>query len=251
MGNKETGSRRYTLCSFLMVLAAWKILTFFFPPLVVPTIGSVAACILDIFTDVKFLKMIGLTAVRLAMGLSLGVALGLGAGISMGNSRLLRGLLSPLISLLQTVPPVSWVVLALVWFGFNGRPAIFIVVTSTVPVIAIHVSEGIRNVDQRLLEMARVYGFSEKKKLLHVVFPSILPYFASAFRVALGGGWKVAVMGEVLTTSDGIGGMIKVARLNIEPEQIIAWSVVIVALFYGSDFLLDRLPFGRKGGPQC
>jgi NitT/TauT family transport system ATP-binding protein len=52
--------------------------------------------------------------------------------------------------------------------------------------------------------------------------------------VALGSSWKIAVMGEVFTTSDGIGGMIKLARLNVEPENIIAWSIVVVMLFYVS-----------------
>lgn len=236
----------YGICAFLFVMAVWNLLTLYFPPMVVPRIGSVASCLLTISTSMKLRGMILLTVGRLAAGLSMGVALGLAIGVLMGNFRHIRGILMPLIGVLQTVPPVSWVVLALVWLGFNGKPVIFIVVTTTLPVIAIHVSEGIQNVDPGLLEMARLYRFSVKKQFLHVVFPSILPYFSSAFRVALGSGWKIAVMGEVLTTSDGIGGMVKLARLNIEPESIIAWSVVIVVLFYASDFILARLAFIGK-----
>ena len=40
----------------------------------------------------------------------------------------------------------------------------------------------------------------------------------------MGGGWKLAVMGEVLTTNSGIGGAITTARLNIQPDAIIAWA---------------------------
>ena len=39
-------------------------------------------------------------------------------------------------------------------------------------------------------------------------------------------------MGEVLTTTSGIGGQIMTARLNIEPETVIAWTVIVVGLYY-------------------
>ncbi len=242
----STKSKTDKLWALLIILGSWKLLTLIFPPLVVPTIGSVVSSLFDIITSPKLLWMIIITMARLLGGLVIGVTIGMLIGILMGYFIRFKGIVSPLLGILQTVPPVSWVVLALVWFGFNGKPAVFIVITATMPVIAINVCEGIAHIDKALIQMAQLYHFSEKNKLLHIVFPSIKPYFTSAFKVALGSGWKIAVMGEVLTTSDGIGGMIKLARLNIEPENIIAWSVVVVVLFYLSDFILGILFRGEK-----
>jgi len=232
--------------AMLIVLAAWKLLTFIFSPLVVPTIGSVVLELVEIFTTASLYKMIGITIVRLMVGLSIGIIIGLIIGIIMGHFKRIKGIIIPIIGIMQTVPPVAWVVLALVWFGFNGKPAIFIVIISSIPIISIQVCEGIERIDQRLIQMAYVYQFSKKKKLLHIVLPSIAPNFKTSFQVALGSGWKIAVMGEVLTTSDGIGGMIKLARLNIEPENIIAWSIIIVMLFYLSDLLIYKIFFRRE-----
>lgn len=53
-------------------------------------------------------------------------------------------------------------------------------------------------------------------------------------------------MGEVLTTTTGIGGKIVEARLNIEPDLIIAWSVILVALCWASQKLISLLIM-RKG----
>lgn len=246
--------KKSSLWDFLLamgiILVLWQVLTLFFPPLVLPGIKSVILKLREIFTTPAFYKMIGLTMERMVFGLFIGVAAGLFLGILMGAVGRLRRLFMPMIGILQTVPPVSWVVLALVWFGFNGRPVVFIIVVSTIPVIAISVCEGFTRIDSKLLQMAFLYRFSHKKTLRHVIFPSITPYFQSAFRIALGAGWKIAVMGEVLTTSDGIGGMIKLARLNIEPDSIIAWSAVIVGLFYLSDFFIDRF-FRGKGNPHA
>lgn len=241
---KPKGMDRFL--SLVLIFGSWKLLTLFFSPLVVPTIGSVFVKLYEIITTSALYEMIAITMVRLIFGLTIGVALGLVLGILMGYFPHFKGIVAPMIGILQTVPPVSWVVLALVWFGFNGKPAIFIVITSSLPVIAINVCEGIRHIDANLLQMAQIYHFSEKKKLRHIVLPSISPYFKSSFQVALGHCWKITVMGEVLTTNDGIGGMIKLSRLNIEPEAIIAWSVIVVLLFYLSDFLISTLFFRRE-----
>ncbi|PIE53845.1 MAG: ABC transporter permease [Dethiosulfovibrio peptidovorans] len=229
-----------------IVFGSWFLLNLFFSPLVVPTMGSVWSELCRIATTPDLYGMIVVTAIRLGIGLVIGLIIGVILGIAMGFSRHLGGILSPIVGLFQTVPPVAWVVLALVWFGFNGKPAIFIVLTATVPVISINVRQGIDQIDHGLLEMAQLYAFSRRKILRHVVLPSVAPYFSSGFRIALGTGWKIAVMGEVLTTNDGIGGMIKNARLNVEPEAIVAWSVVVVGLYYLSDwsshFILPRRP---------
>ncbi|WP_409968907.1 ABC transporter permease [Bengtsoniella intestinalis] len=240
----------YTLLSYSLILLVWQGLTLYFPPLVVPPISAVASTLGEILASSKLQSMIVLTTQRLLIGLSIGVVIGLITGIAMGLRPFFKGVLSPIIHLFQTVPPVAWVVLALVWFGFNSKPVVFIVVTTTAPIIAINVCQGILSMDKSLLQMAQLYCFSQRKTFFHVVLPSITPYFRSAFELALGSGWKIAVMGEVLTTSDGIGGMIKTARLNVEPESVIAWSVVIVVLFHLSDWLMKlRLP--RKRGKPC
>ena len=100
--------------------------------------------------------------------------------------------------------------------------------TATVPTVVINLSHGVRGVDRQLLEMACLYRFSRWKTLRHVTLPSIRPYFNSALEIVIGGGWKLAVMGEVLTTNSGIGGAITSARLNVQPDAIIAWSFLLV-----------------------
>ena len=72
--------------------------------------------------------------------------------------------------------------------------------------VVVNLSEGVRNVDPKLLEMAHCYRFSRAKVLRHIILPSVKPYFRSALKISTGAAWKIVVMGEVLTTSTGIGG---------------------------------------------
>ena len=194
-----------------LLLAVWQLASLHFSPLVVPPISSVRERLL---------------------------------------SRSVEDIGMPFIHVLQSVPPVCWVVLALVWFGFNGRPCVFIVAAATIPTVVINLCHGVRSVDRDLLEMARLYRFSRWKTLRHITLPSIRPYFRSALEIVIGGGWKLAVMGEVLTTSSGIGGAITTARLNIEPDAIIAWSILLVLGCFATQKLL-RILFCRKETRPC
>ncbi|MCR4629487.1 MAG: ABC transporter permease [Clostridium sp.] len=234
------------LAGILLFLGIWQLLTLRFPPLVLPTIPQVIRQLAAIISGKKFLPTVSLTVMRFLIGLAVGVTAGTLLGILFGLSKRIEDMFSPLVSMLQAVPPVCWVVLALVWFGFNGKPCVFIVATASIPPMVLNISKGIHSIDPELLEMARLYRFSRRKTLEHVVLPSIRPYFLSALSIVIGGGWKLVVMGEVLTTSTGMGGAITTARLNIEPDVIIAWAVILVVLCFVSEALMKLLM--RKGG---
>ena len=197
-----------------LLLGVWQLASLCFSPLVLPPVPQVAGTLAWLIREPDFWPTVGTTLLRLALGLGIGIAVGSILGLLFGLCPKLEDVGAPFIHVLQSVPPVCWVVLALVWFGFNGWPCVFIVAASTIPTVVINLSHGVRGVDPELLEMARLYRFSRRKVLLHVTLPSIRPYFLSALEIVVGGGWKLAVMGEVLTTNSGIGGAITTARLN-------------------------------------
>ena len=233
-----------------LLLGVWQLASLCFSPLVLPPVPQVAGTLAWLIREPDFWPTVGTTLLRLALGLGIGIAVGSILGLLFGLCPKLEDVGAPFIHVLQSVPPVCWVVLALVWFGFNGWPCVFIVAASTIPTVVINLSHGVRGVDPELLEMARLYRFSRRKVLLHVTLPSIRPYFLSALEIVVGGGWKLAVMGEVLTTNSGIGGAITTARLNIQPDAIIAWAFLLVAGCFITQKLVCLL-LSRRGGAPC
>ena len=236
------------LIGVLILLGLWQFSTLFFSPMVVPPIQTVAVRLVEIVGDSTFFPTVLTTLLRLLAGLAIGLGIGLLMGLLFGLCKPVENLFSPVIRVLQSVPPVCWVVLALVWFGFNGKPCVFIVATATIPTVVINLCNGVRNIDPDLLEMAKLYRFSRWKVFRHVIFPSVRPYFRSALEIVIGGSWKLVVMGEVLTTSSGIGGMITTARLNIEPDAIIAWALLLVIFCYITQKLIQLILFHRRFG---
>lgn len=237
---------KYRIAAAVLVLSVWWGMSRLYSPLIVPPIGMVAEKIGEILTSAKMWKEIGSTVLRLVWGLGIGLALGCLTGILGGLCRPFKETWKPILGIIQVVPPIAWLILAIIWFGYNGRASIFIVVMAVLPTVFICISDGIAAIDRRLLEMGTVFAFPLWKKLRYILLPSIAPHFFSGLKISLGTACKTVVMGEVLTTTSGIGGQIMTARLNIEPETVIAWTVIIVGIYYLA-VLLGRLgAYGKR-----
>ncbi len=236
---------KYKILSIITLLTLWGLLSNRYSSIIVPDFKDVVRALTSIFTEKKYQSEIFLTIKRLIIALEISISLGMVLGIICGYSIKIKNFIMPYINIMQSVPPISWLVLALIWFGLNGKASIFIAVISTLPLVMINIIEGVNNIDKDLVEMGNMYNFSRKKMILKIVVPSIIPYFEAGLKIAVGSACKIIVMGEVLSTSSGIGGQLTNARLNIETEYIFAWTIVIILLFYITNKIISYI-FDKK-----
>ena len=220
------------ILSFLLIIIFWFILSKIYPPVVVPSVSQVWESIKVILLDTTLVKEILTTIIRLFIGFCFGLIFSMIFSILITHSKFLGGIFYPIIEFLQVVPPISWLILAILWLGLNGKPAILIVSISIFCIMTISLVNSINNIDKKLLEVANVFHLTKFKKWKYIIVPSLYPAFETALIVCLGTAVKLVVMAEVLTIDSGIGGQITNARLNIETEMVIAWSVIIVGIYF-------------------
>ncbi len=245
-------SIRNKLISIAAIFLIWWVLSLIYPPIVIPKISAVFTSIVEILTSSKLWLEIGKTFSRLCWGLFFGITFGLLVGFFCGINKTFREISKNFIRILQVIPPVSILILTIIWLGYNGKPAIAIAAIAVFPTIVICVQDAILGLDKNLLEMARVFKFSRRQKIQKIIWPSIKPQFYSGLKISVGAASKTVVMGEVLTTVTGIGGQIVTARLNIESEKIIAWTVVSVGMYWIFDRIISLI-FKPKRifNPKC
>lgn len=146
--------------------------------------------------------------------------------------------LSPFISMLQTIPNISWILLAIIWFGLNSKIVIFTIFISILPIFVINSREGINNTSKEYLEMAAVYQLKPLTIFTKIYIYSIKPYLRSAAVITGERAWKIGAMAELLSLDTGIGAGLYWARNNLQTERIFAWTIVLVVLgFASSQFL--------------
>jgi len=238
-------TKKYNLISFLIVMTVWWIGSKTFSPLVVPSIPMVGDSILKILSSPALRFQILLTLGRLLITLIIANFVGFVVGYFAGINEIFRKILKPMLSVLQVTPPVAVLIIAIMWFGFNGKPAVAISVLAILPTIIISVQEGILNIDKKLIQMGKTFKLSKESIFKDIIIPSISPHITSGWKISLGAACKTIVMGEVLTTTTGIGGNISEARMNLESEGVVAWTIITIVLFGLIDLFVKILL--RKG----
>jgi len=179
----------------------------------------------------------GLTTLRALQGFMLaaafGAVVGAIAGYSAGTLRVVR----PVVTVLLGVPPIAWIVLAMIWFGSSTGTILVTILIAAFPLTLVGVAEGVMNRDRRLEVMARAYGAGPLMRFRTLALPHLAGYLFPALVITLGTAFKVAVMAELLANAGGIGGALAQSRANLDVAQAMAWIVLsvgaLIAVEYG------------------
>lgn len=183
-------------------------------------------------------EALGVTLIHAAGGAAIAVALGFAFGLGGGLLRPLGALLSPSITAILGIPPVAWIVLALLWFGAGLFGPLFTVVIATMPIIFIATVHGVRARDPNLQEMAQIFRLSAPTRFWRILLPALRVHIAPALSTVLALSWKVALTAELLGDGSGIGGRLATARAYLDLPQTMAWIVLVVVFVLITDGLL-------------
>ena len=159
-------------------------------------------------------------------------------------------LFNPLIGVMRTIPVMSIIVIALMWFSDTNVP-IFVAFLMCFPIIWTNTVAGIKNTDIKLLQMCKVYNIKKIRIIKSVYLYSALPYIKAGMISALGIGWKVTSAAEVLSLPKySIGRFLYDSKVYLEIPDLFAWTIVIVLLSFLFEKILKNL-FFLSGQYDC
>ncbi len=221
-----------------LLVAAWLLASLRYTPLLLPSPGETLAALGDLAREGKLAGAVADTGSRTLMGLAWAVLAGGTLGLLAGLTPVVRGVAWPVVSVLQGVPPIAWIVLTLIWFGTGGRPVTFTVAVVTLPIVFLAMVEGVRSSDRELADMAKNFGASPWVTLTDIYIPQVISYAFPAVITAAAVGWKAGVMAEVLGAQDGIGSRLALARVNLDMPTAMAWVLAMVIILLAFEYLV-------------
>lgn len=206
-------------------------------PLLLPTPAEVFARLFSLLPQGAFwLTLLG-TLGRTLLSYVLGVAFAVLLGALCCRYRLADLLISPMLSAVRATPVTSFIVLALVWLS-SSRVPVLTGFLMTLPVVFSALTQAVREIDPRLLEVARVFGYGKVGTLRHVVVPAVLPAVVESCLAAIGLCWKAVVAAEVIGVPKmAVGSRLYEAKIYLETDSLLAWTLTIVLL----SVLLEKL----------
>ena len=227
---------------FAFYLTVWAVLARLVnQELLLPSPGAVLCRLLSLLPQAAFWQTLLATLLRTAQVYLLGLAAAILLAGLCCRFRAMELLLSPLLSAVRATPVTSFIVLALVWLS-SPRVPVLTGFLMTLPVVYSALVQAIRAIDPKLLEMARMYRLGRRRTLAHVIVPSVLPAFAQSCLAAIGLCWKAVVAAEVIgVPKRAVGSRIYEAKIYLETDSLLAWTLTIILLSVLLEALLRHL----------
>ena len=217
-------------------LAAWMLVAALVAqPLILPGPGAVVAALLRLVCDGGTWAILAGSGARILGGLALAaVCGGVLAGVS-SRSRAFARLVAPALSFVKATPVACVVVLLLIWLG-PARVSIAAVFLMALPGVYFSLAEGLAQVNGSLEEMFRLHGVRGWRLFCAHTWREVLPFVLSCARAVIGMGWKAGVAAELIGMAVGtVGERIYQAKLLIETADLLAWTVLVVAVSWACE----------------
>ncbi|CCN84593.1 putative ABC-type nitrate/sulfonate/bicarbonate transport system, permease component [Vibrio nigripulchritudo SFn27] len=232
------------LASILVFFALWDFGNQVYGDFILPSPQASLEKLFELFQQEMATEYLWVTTYRALIGFGISIVVGSLLGTLAGLSATISIAVRPLATILIGIPPIAWIVLALLWFGAGDSTPIFTVTVTTLPITFAAGVQGARTLDPKLNEMAQSFGASRWMIFYDVHLPHILSYLFPSWVTALGTSWKVVVMAELLSSNTGVGAGLAAARVNIDTPATMAWIVAIVTVLLIAEYAVFE-PFKR------
>jgi sulfonate transport system permease protein len=175
---------------------------------------------------------------RVSVGLFIGVTIGVQFALIVGLSRIGDDVVDPVMQMLRTLPYLGLTPLLILWFGIGESPKIALVAFASAFPVYMTLLGGIRSVDPKLIEAARIFGLRRWETIRDVILPGSLAPALVGLRYSLGAAWLSLVVSEQINADRGIGFLIMDARDFLRTDIIIVGLLIYAILGLMTDAIV-------------
>ena len=227
----------------LILLAAWEIAarTGVLPERVLAAPSQILATMGELIVSGEIGSNVIVSLRRVLIGLAISLSLGSALALVAGLSRRGEVAVDSPMQMARTLPFLGLVPLFILWFGIGEVTKIALIAFATTFPMYLTLYSGIRSIDSKLVEAARLFGLSYPQLIVHVILPGALPSFLVGLRYSLGVSWLSLVAVEQINATAGLGYLINNARDFMRTDIIVVCLLVYSFLGLATDFLVRAI----------
>jgi ABC-type nitrate/sulfonate/bicarbonate transport system permease component len=249
--NKVIIFARYTLCTFAsiaLVFAVWYIVAqwgIHVRGVPFPTPEQTISRLLSLIQGESLygktiFDHLYASLVRWCAGFGIAVFMGILMGMFLGSSEMLHRTVMPAVYIVQLIPGLAWIPIALLIFGLGNTSTVFMIAATAFAPIVINTSGGIRSAPAVYVRAARMMGAGKSTIILRVMLPAAALSIINGLRIGLANGWRVLIAAEmVVGVGLGLGYSIIQARWSLDFEAAFV-SIVVICII---GLLIEKMLF--------
>ncbi|KOS27415.1 sulfonate ABC transporter permease [Bacillus anthracis] len=227
----------------IIILIIWQLAGVFglVSKTVLPTPLDIFVAFQELIKTGELFGHLSISVFRAAAGFFIGGSLGIILGTIVGFSTRSEQYLDPSVQMLRTVPHLAVAPLFVLWFGFGETSKVLLIADGAFFPLYVNAFLGIRGVDSKLFDVARVLEFSKRKLITKLILPATLPNLLLGALLSLGFAWVSLVVAELMGSTEGIGYMIMDARQFSNTDIVFVGIIIFAFVGKFSDSLVRLL----------
>jgi NitT/TauT family transport system permease protein len=176
--------------------------------LLLPTFIATAQALVEGISSGELIDKVAISLSVLLQGYAIGVLAAFILTTLAVSTQLGRDLLDTLTSMLNPLPAIALLPLALLWFGIGRGSLVFVLVHSVLWPMALNTYAGFQGVPETLRMAGRNYGLRGIPYVLQILVPAALPAILSGLKIGWAFAWRTLIAAElVFGASSGKGGL--------------------------------------------
>lgn len=226
-----------------------------FPTLVFPSLSDIGESFVKGFRDDSLMTYTLYSMSLIVKGLVIGIVLAFIFSSIAVVSRIFHAIYNLVVSIMDLLPGVALLPLAILWFGIGEVTIIFIVIHSIIWPMSRSIMDGFGSVSGIYVESGRNIGLKGLALVTGVYIPAAFTHVLSGMRVGWARAWRGLISVEMIfgTTGSGagIGWFIFMKRTNVDISGVFAALIVImiigIVIEYGVFRTIERKTVRKWG----
>lgn len=173
------------------------------------------------------------------LGFIIGSVIGAVLGVWLGISKFASRLLNPYLNALNALPKVALAPLFVLWFGLGIESKVALAASLVLFLVFLNTFAGVRQVDQDLIDGARLMKATRMQVVTKVIVPSALSWLFAGLRVSVPYALIGAVLGEMIASNRGLGYLVQYSGAQFDTAGVFAVLIVIALLAMALNLVVD------------
>jgi NitT/TauT family transport system permease protein len=215
--------------SIVLLVGAWQVFGNSFGVLFVP-FSKTMTTLWSMLHSGPLLPALWVSGKLYLTTLLINIVVGVTLGLLLARSKLISAAFEPYIYILYATPTISLVPFVSVLFGFDFWPKTLVSVLISIFPILLGVNEGARSIPRRHLDVAAIFGSSERQLWRDVILPYVAPYAMTGIKQSIALSMAGTLVAEFFLNPDGIAGVMLEGTTVVDSAWVLAITALVAAI---------------------
>ena len=226
-----------------LLVLGWQIIANYggIPQVFLPGPDRAWSALVDGFANGDLAELSLATIERMIYGWVLASIVGIVLGALIGSSRIAREYVAPMLEMVRPIPVSAFMPVVIAFLGLTGAMVTIVIAIGSIWPVLLATVQGVSSVEPRLMEVARSLRMGRLETLWKIALPSSQPDILAGMRIGLTVSLILAVIGEMLTSENGLGWHVLMAARSFRSADLFAGVILLGLIGLVSNVILQEI----------